>query len=184
MVQTIDIIREVVLNENRDRHIDEILDLFSKADRFVLYQATSSNFLEGIRRDGLLARQLTGNSTYEGQTVGDEPYESQPDKTYVGSLQMARGLVSPITSRHGGNLVVVRCLVDKADLLPDEDSKRDTGVESLAYTQTAAIQGKVPPERLLGVHMNGGVYVPWRNFDGDLITFDEHTFPDFFVGEF
>jgi hypothetical protein len=80
----------------------------------ILYHGTSSVFLEGILKRGLLPRKKTGNSNYEG------PIMSRENFVYLTSdYPMLYATIA--VDKHGGDPVIIQLDCSENRLYPDED---------------------------------------------------------------
>ncbi|MCA9486862.1 hypothetical protein H6501_00790 [Candidatus Woesearchaeota archaeon] len=135
---------------NKEQIFQEIVGCFNGFEQLVLYHGTTNLFKDQILSEGLKARYLVSNSVYEGKEVNGENLESNPNLVYIGSLCMARWLGINAPKKYGGNFILFQLLLDRRDLLPDEDSRKTDGIESLVWEGSAAIQSHIPPERIIG----------------------------------
>ncbi len=123
----------------------------SRASGVILYHGTSSILLERILNEGLLPREATGISTYEGQDFGGRSLESNPALVYL----IHRGMIgfggNRAVQKHGGHLVAFRVLItDLSALRPDEDSHKKTWYGSIAWEDSCAHEGTIPSANILG----------------------------------
>lgn len=115
-----------------------------------LYHGTTSAFLDDILSKGINPREFTDKSNYEGSLLSD------PKNVYLAAfIQAVAGSKNGI-ARHGGNMVLIKLIMDTSTLLPDEDSgvleegaikfrqPRDWK-ESLEYLGTCAYKGIISP---------------------------------------
>ncbi len=129
----------------------EYAQRLSRAESVILYHGTTDVFLENILDKGLLPRVFTNNSVYEDVVVSDRNLESHPDKVYL----IHRGLIgfggTNAVNKWGGSLIGFRVFIpDVSALGPDEDSKKDTWYESIAYEDSCTHIGSIQREQLLG----------------------------------
>lgn len=145
---------------------ERIAHQLAAAQSVILYHGTSTVFLNDIAEKGLLPRDVTGNSTYRGRTFGKKNLESKPNLIYLIHRSMIGFGGNPAVDKHGGELVGFRIhLTDLSRLVPDEDSRKDTWYESIAWEDSCAHEGPIPPERILGYVQrtrSGERYTPLR----------------------
>ena len=128
-----------------------IVDYINSFDKLILYHGTTTKFKDRILSEGLKSRKHTGNSTWSGvRNNRNESLESNLDLIYVGNLFKARHLGVEAPERYGGDLILFKLLLDRNDLLPDEDSEENDGIKSLASLGAAAIFDHISPERIVG----------------------------------
>jgi len=111
-----------------------------------LYHGTSSVFLEGMLKGGLQPRGLTNNSNYHGHII------SHPEKVYLAARAYAIQGGKKAVDRHGGNLTIVRLVMNTSNLIPDDDTAimsvdvckiPNDWRDSLEYNGTCATMGIV-----------------------------------------
>lgn len=106
--------------------------------RIYLFHGTSSKLAPAIKRNGLLPRNVSGKSVYEGAL------ESAPDLIYLTDVYAVQfALIACKT--FGGSPVVFRALVDDDALLPDTDFPKS---QPLAHGVCAVAAPSIMPDRL------------------------------------
>ncbi len=130
---------------------EAIKPVLAKATGFVLYHGTSSFFQASILEDGLTCRGTNGNSVYRGRD--DRALESNPKLVYLGSFGNANVLGQQSVQKFGGELQIYRVIVPLTELLPDEDSQKQTALESLLFDASCATRGKISLNFVLGYYM-------------------------------
>jgi hypothetical protein len=128
-------------------------ELESEIDRrdakIVGWHRTTHRLKDEIESNGLLPRQDSGMVSRDSSNEEDFNVESIPDRVY---FTVENGGIYPhaddATTRFlGGRGMTVRAVLDPANLVPDEDSAKDTYMQSLLIDGTFAHQGPIaPPE--------------------------------------
>ena len=134
----------------KEQLFQEMFNYFNNFEKIILYHGTTNLFKDQILSEGLKARKFLSNSVYEGKKFNGKSLESNPNLVYVGSLSTANWLGLKAVNKYGGDLIIFKLLLDKKELLPDEDSKKTGALESLVWEGSAAINSKISPERIIG----------------------------------
>lgn len=141
-----------------------------KIDKIILYHGTTDRLLERICRDGLLPRDMSGieatDAGYDDNPLSPSP--SLEGRVYLGVKSIARGFGSErAVDKWGGTRVVIGVEVDTKNLVPDEDSKKETWYESLEVCGCCAHRGKIRKENFVSIEMVGEFQLP-RQLEIDL----------------
>ena len=92
-----------------------------------MYHGTSSTYLEAILQSGLLPRKLHGNNTYEGMVSSEgKSYESLAENVYFIHGDCIHFAATRAAWKSKGHSLGLRVLLETKDLVPDEDSRKDT----------------------------------------------------------
>lgn len=92
----------------------------------ILFHGTSTVFKQRIMRRGLLPRERTGKSTYEGELISD------PKRIYLTDVYAFQFALRAI-EKHGGNPLILKACVEDAALEPDTDFA-EGGLHSMRFT--------------------------------------------------
>jgi len=131
-----------------------------------LYHGTTSVYLDSILEKGLLPREITGNSNYEVQYVwgASDIFESYPDRVYLtNNPDRAKMLGEEAVNVNDGEVIVLEVLVSQENLLPDEDSKKQTWQESLEYMGSVAYKGIITPDKIKVYNITPGMISLYRS---------------------
>jgi len=131
-----------------------------------LYHGTTSVYLDSILEKGLLPREKTGNSNYEVQYVwgASDIFESYPDRVYLtNNPDRAKMLGEEAVNVNDGEVIVLEVLVSQENLLPDEDSKKQTWQESLEYMGSVAYKGIITPDKIKVYNITPGMISLYRS---------------------
>lgn len=131
-----------------------------------LYHGTTSVYLDSILEKGLLPREETGNSNYEVQYVwgASDIFESYPDRVYLtNNPDRAKMLGEEAVDVNEGEVIVLEVLVSQENLLPDEDSKKQTWQESLEYMGSVAYKGIITPDKIKVYNITPGMISLYRS---------------------
>jgi len=131
-----------------------------------LYHGTTSVYLDSILEKGLLPREKTGNSNYEVQYVwgASDIFESYPDRVYLtNNPDRAKMLGEEAVDVNEGEVIVLEVLVSQENLLPDEDSKKQTWQESLEYMGSVAYKGIITPDKIKVYNITPGMISLYRS---------------------
>jgi hypothetical protein len=138
------------------------------------YHGTSTNqWYEGIKKNGLLPRNITGSAGGYGSQNASSL--SKKGIVYLSTHPDAatRTAAEQAANKHGGVPLILKINssgIFKDKLVPDEDSRQPNAQKSIVKMSTVGYEGRVPPSAiepfLLGneYEKNSRLYTKWEKF--------------------
>lgn len=123
------------------------VDINNKLPKHFYHGTCTNLWYDGIKKNGLLPRKVSGSSgSYGSQNVDSLSRDSM---VYLSTHPDAAAREAAVQSskKHGGKPLILR--VDSSGLFqnrfhPDEDTRKDTGQQSIESMSVAAYEGRIP----------------------------------------
>ena len=131
--------------------VSDLVTVRSQFDwsRIIFLHGTSSVVYDKfIKTGGLKPRGDTGSAPTHGSTTSAKP--SLPDRVYLSTQEGTAKFAAYDAARsHGGQPLILQIQgINGALVAPDEDSKKNTAVESLALMGAIAYIGTIPASKI------------------------------------
>ena len=109
--------------------------------KIILYHTTLKKYFAQIEKNLAIKPSIeTGNRAW--RVKGEESIEKL-SKIYLATKEEAKNIAKRIQNEHGGSTYILEVHLAEDELLPDEDTGRDTWDESLEALKTCSYKGEI-----------------------------------------